>query len=62
MAITRNQQKNEFDDRHDCVHVCVLVYRSGLSRNSFIQCFLPNIFKKKWKYILQCLVNTGGMY
>ena len=41
MAITRKQQKNEFDD---CRHGCVCV---DLSENSFTQCFLPNIFQKK---------------
>lgn len=51
MAITRNQQRNELDDCHDCVHIYVLVYRFGLGRDSFIQYFLPNIFQKRWEYI-----------
>lgn len=45
MDITRNQQKNEFDDCHDHMHVCVSMYRSGLSRNNLFSAFFPTYFK-----------------
>ena len=51
MAITRKQQKNEFDD---CRHGCVCV---DLSENSFTQCFLPNIFQKKGERSIYTVFN-----
>lgn len=62
MDITRNQPKNEFDDCHDHMHVCVLMYRSGLSRNSFIQMLSSQHISKEMRVYIQCLVNTRGMY
>ena len=58
MAICRKQQKNEFDDCHDCE----LVYRCGLSENHFTQCFPTNILQKKGERSIYIVFNTNGMY